>query len=256
MKHSELIKLLSDQFPLSKQLDWDDCHFYCYKKNYHKPIYNIYLMLDCEYDWVQTIDLGVHDVLIMHHPITLTKTVQFQTMFKQLRQQGVHIIFLHTNFDFAPNGMNTFALQDLAHINYTLDEYGCRVLLSETTTVQQLVKYLKTKLTIDTIWWDVSMQNTPIQSIQFLLGSGASALHAAVQSEITPFSCLVTGDMRWHDWHLAHDMGVVVLDVGHISEKIFIDIMYDFLVQKLAVVEPEHTIQIHKVFPRLKIAAI
>lgn len=223
--HWQIYKLLNRFYPLKNQAKWDCSGFLCSVKTRKNLTKRIFVMLDLEYEWFKKQEFTNNDFIIMHHPLIFDSTDIQIKMLAKLKQIGVPILMLHTNFDFDPNGMN-FEFAQIFNSFFINNEanHGCHVTLKKAMTLSEIVKLIQTKLQPMQIVYDEIYTKNKVKDIQIILGSGANELNNInfVIKNHHPIDLFITGDMKWHNWQKARDLNLAVIDCHHSTEKIFI----------------------------------
>ncbi|GAA6843356.1 GTP cyclohydrolase I [Helicobacter pylori] len=166
-------------------------------------------------------------LIITHHPLifkplkTLNDEAYPGNILKILIQKNISVISMHTNFDKTHLNKH-FASALLGFEN--LMEKGL-MLVKENAHIEfdALVKKIKSSLGVGSLACVKSSQT--IKDLAFVCGSGASML-----SSLKAQSCLVTGDVKYHDAMIAQSLGISLIDATHYySERGFALVMAEIL---------------------------
>ncbi|GAA7443365.1 GTP cyclohydrolase I [Helicobacter pylori] len=166
-------------------------------------------------------------LIITHHPLifkplkTLNNEAYPGNLLKILIQKNISVISMHTNFDKTHLNKH-FAGVLLGFDN--LKEKGL-MLVKENANIEfdALVKKIKSSLGVGLL---ACVKSSPIvKDLAFVCGSGASML-----SSLKAQSCLVTGDVKYHDAMIAQSLNISLIDATHYySERGFALIMAEIL---------------------------
>ncbi|WRC72396.1 Nif3-like dinuclear metal center hexameric protein [Helicobacter pylori] len=166
-------------------------------------------------------------LIITHHPLIFKplKTLNDETypgnILKILIQKNISVISMHTNFD------KTHLNKHFAGVLLGFDnlmEKGL-MLVKENANIEfdALVKKIKSSLGVGLL---ACVKSSPIvKDLAFVCGSGASML-----SSLKAQSCLITGDVKYHDAMIAQSLNISLIDATHYySERGFVLIMAEIL---------------------------
>ncbi|GAA7197456.1 GTP cyclohydrolase I [Helicobacter pylori] len=166
-------------------------------------------------------------LIITHHPLifkplkTLNDEAYPGNILKILIQKNISVISMHTNFDKTHLNKH-FASALLGFDN--LKEKGL-MLVKENANIEfdALVKKIKYSLGVESL---ACVKSSPIvKDLAFVCGSGASMFYS-----LKVQSCLVTGDVKYHDAMIAQSLGISLIDATHYySERGFALIMAEIL---------------------------
>ncbi|RVY31591.1 GTP cyclohydrolase I [Helicobacter pylori] len=166
-------------------------------------------------------------LIITHHPLifkplkTLNDEAYPGNILKILIQKNISVISMHTNFD------KTHLNKHFAHALLGFDgliEKGL-MLVKENANIEfdALVERIKSSLGVGQLACVKSSQM--IKDLAFVCGSGASMF-----SSLKAQSCLVTGDVKYHDAMIAQSLGISLIDATHYySERGFALIVAEIL---------------------------
>ncbi|GAA9616697.1 GTP cyclohydrolase I [Helicobacter pylori] len=166
-------------------------------------------------------------LIITHHPLifkplkTLNDEAYPGNILKILIQKDISVISMHTNFD--KTHLNKYFASVLLGFE-NLMEKGL-MLVKENANIEfdALVKKIKSSLGVGSLACVKSSQT--IKDLAFVCGSGASMF-----SSLKAQSCLVTGDVKYHDAMIAQSLGISLIDATHYySERSFALIVAEIL---------------------------
>ncbi|WP_001229770.1 Nif3-like dinuclear metal center hexameric protein [Helicobacter pylori] len=166
-------------------------------------------------------------LIITHHPLifkplkTLNDEAYPGNILKILIQKNISVISMHTNFD--KTHLNKHFAGALLGFD-DLKEKGL-MLVKENANIEfdALVKKIKSSLGVGLL---ACVKSSPIvKDLAFVCGSGASML-----SSLKVQSCLITGDVKYHDAMIAQSLNISLIDATHYySERGFALIMAEIL---------------------------
>ena len=188
------------------------------------------------------------DLIISHHPVIFSglKRITNETLhgrkLLKLMENKIAVYSIHTNADFAINGLNDFIMDKLnlngekiIYNEQKFDDYNpikrkmehvhgglARIkVLNKEMKLGDLLERIKDSLGISYVRY-VGDKNAYVHKIGLVTGGGSSFLHD-VADKIDVF---LTGDLRYHEALDALEDGKILVDVGHFeSEYLFVDMM-------------------------------
>jgi dinuclear metal center protein, YbgI/SA1388 family len=177
-----------------------------------KPVHKVAVALDATLDTLATAATGGADVLVTHHPIIFDglKSIPADEPASRAIADDIAVICAHTNFDIASGGLSdemtkVFELSDVTCggcVYRGLFDGSAEDLLAIAQKTYGNMRYF------------ISEKNkTPPLSVGVCSGGGFDYF-----SE--DFDLFVTGDVRHHQWLLARQKGVSLLDCGHYGTEI------------------------------------
>lgn len=226
--------------------DWDNVGLLV--GNGDREINKIMFCLDVTEKAVdEAVEKGV-DLIISHHPVIFSgmkritaETVHGRKIIKLLENR-IAVYSVHTNCDFALNGLNDFIFYkmeldgDVEIFNRcefdgynTVKMQGEKVRsgtvrikhLNSSMTVQELVDKIKFHLGLKYVRF-AGDKNRQVRNIGLVVGGGSSFMHD-VKEKIDVF---LTGDLRYHEALDVLEEGGILIDIGHYeSEYLFADLM-------------------------------
>lgn len=184
-------------------------------------------------------------MIITHHPLifkpmkSITNLTPKEKLIYDLIKNEIVVYNAHTNLDQAEGGVNDELAKLLGLKNSQIlkvnDEndiglygYGKIGDIDEIELLDYL-EIIKRKLTTDylTVYGDV---NRKINRVAVCGGSGSSFIYDAYKEGACTY---VTGDIKYHEAQLGHELGLTIIDAGHYhSEKIILPIIKDYLNKK------------------------
>ncbi len=209
MKLEEIYGILDSISPFALQEKWDNSGLNI--GDLHQEIESIYLALELTLD--SALSLTPNSLVITHHPLIFSPLHSLETsrypakLIQMLLAKNIALISMHTNFD--NTHLNKHFAQEILGFSDTIECGIAQSCMIEPIHIDSLALSLKQKLGLAHIRY--TQMQSDISQIYIVCGSGVSFLR-----EIrTPHSCLITGDIKYHDAMSAMCMDIGLIDVGH-----------------------------------------
>ncbi|PAF51237.1 Nif3-like dinuclear metal center hexameric protein [Helicobacter sp. 13S00477-4] len=227
-KVCEIFDLLNIISPFELQENWDNSGLNLGSQE--QEFKNIYACLEINTQIAN--DVLPQSLIITHHPLIFKSLKSFDydtypiNIAKILIEKNCSLISLHTNFD-CTHLNHYFAKNILGLKNLKQDGFALSKKVSN-LDFMCLVKNIKKTLDIPTIKYTKSSDK--IDFISVVCGAGSSFLY---QRKLPKNSCLITGDIKYHDAMIAKSLNISLIDVEHYSsEKFFAQIIETILKTK------------------------
>ncbi|PAF54152.1 Nif3-like dinuclear metal center hexameric protein [Helicobacter sp. 13S00482-2] len=228
MKVYEIYEFLNTLSPFSLQESWDNSGLNLGSKE--STVSKIYACLEISEAIAEEID--PESLVISHHPLIFKSLKNFiwdtypANIAKILIQKNCSIISMHTNFD--TTHLNPyFAKKILGFDKLTPDGIALKGMI-EPTKFASLVESVCRSLGIKNLRYTQSSEN--INSIAVICGAGSSYLYS---DSLKPDSCLITGDIKYHDAMIAKSLKISLIEIEHyLSERFFPEIIKSILKTK------------------------
>ena len=245
MKLWEIIGELHTIFNPKIAENWDNVGLLLGDENYE--IKKILVCLDITKETVEKAVKENVNLIISHHPFIFSdlKRITSETVLGRkilkLIENKIAVYSIHTNADFAINGLNDFIMDKLNLNGKTeiLDEVNfydynyikneneevkggtARIkILDEEMELEDLISRIKKGLGIEYVRY--VGENRKIRKIGLVTGGGSSFIQN-VKEHIDVF---LTGDLRYHEALDTKEEDGILIDVGHYeSEYLFADLM-------------------------------
>lgn len=235
MNAIELIKDLESRYPKSLAYDWDNVGLQVGTLN--KPLKSVLITLDVTKEVVKEAIQHKVDVIISHHPLIFKPISSIPVesprgwMIQKLIKHDISLYSMHTNYDVADGGMNDQLCHLLGIRNPALldTEVGIgRYGSISPTSMLDFIQHVKNVLQIPTIRV-IHHTSRLIETVGISGGSGS--IHIA-EAKRRGCDIYLTGDVTYHNALDAIQMGIVVFDVGHSIEKVFIPVVRDEIAKR------------------------
>ncbi|MCQ2700678.1 Nif3-like dinuclear metal center hexameric protein, partial [Helicobacter pylori] len=140
---------------------------------------------------------------------------------KILIQKNISVISMHTNFD--KTHLNKHFARTLLGFDGLMEKGLMLVKENANIEFDALVERIRSSLGVGSLACVKSSQM--IKDLAFVCGSGASMF-----SSLKAQSCLITGDVKYHDAMIAQSLGISLIDATHYySERGFALIVAEIL---------------------------
>lgn len=238
MTKSELVNLLDHLYPFSNQEDWDQCG-YDRNQDLNQRVEGILVSLDL--NKISLKDAIEHhcNAIITHHPLFKTNPehpedliinrVNYE-MFTTLNQHQILHIALHTCFDRDIHGTS---YQIAKHVPGLVNlrplpnnPYVIVADLLEPIKVNDFLVNLKSLQQFSSLRYLEQQKNITIKQIAIGAGSCSSYLNEVYLNKV---DCFLTGDVKWHGYQDAYNAGIVMIDINHDAEQVFIPTIVEHL---------------------------
>lgn len=240
MKAREIIQLMNE-WALPELIDsWDNTGFQIGDDN--KEVEKILVSLDLDSDVLEKAVEEKYDMIITHHPLifkpinSITTLNPKEKLIYTIIKNEIIVYNAHTNLDQAQGGVNDELAKLLELKNPTLlspnninetKSYGYgKIGEVEDIRLVDYIDFIKGKLSIDylTIYGDI---DRTVNRVAICGGSGAEFIYNAYKEK----ACIyITGDIKYHDAQLAHELGLTIIDAGHYhTEKIILPVIKRYL---------------------------
>lgn len=236
MTDKELYEWLDSIYPFDKQEEWDQSKIYF--DFFNKEINTIGLCLDATLNVVNKAIIDNIDILISHHPLYLdindAKKPHIKKTINLLYENQINLISCHTNFDKAKNGTNDSLLKELKLKNIkrlSKSDYAFVGELNKPENIYSLIENIKYCLNVEYVLFDKSdyriLNHLDVKRVCILGGAGSSEIETILKKD--KIDVFITGEVKWHQWELAKQKKVTILQVPHSVEKIIIKKMKELL---------------------------
>ncbi|WP_082942477.1 MULTISPECIES: Nif3-like dinuclear metal center hexameric protein [unclassified Helicobacter] len=226
---SHIYEMLDSISPFSLQEAWDNSGLNI--GNMHQEVESIHLAL--ELDMKIARDLPPRALIITHHPLIFAPLKAINTasypakLIEILLQKQCALIAMHTNFD--TTHLNAHFTREILGFANAQAQGIAQMCEIEPTPISALAMRCKNALKLEHIRYtrlDSRQKELEIHRVYVVCGSGASY----AREILTPNSCLITGDVKYHDAMCAQCVDVGFIDVEHYaSEREFAKILKSIL---------------------------
>lgn len=223
-KLKNLSLVLDNVYPFKDAEEWDNVGLAFGERN--KPIQNVLVALDLTTEvFDKAIEYNV-DAIIVHHPFLFKEGVEDdlnsnpykKDLLERIKNTGMGVIYLHTNFDKPQHGMPSCVANELGFkFKLIKNSYGFQVI--EEIKVSDIYKIFNEK--------GISIQkdnginkNKIIQKFSIIPGAGSVLDIDKHTKEGSEF--IITSDIKWSTWITAKEHRVNLAQVSHGIERSFV----------------------------------
>ncbi len=220
----ELIEIIEKTAPPELMEDWDNSGIQIMCSD--DPVERILVCLDvCEDTIEEAVEMSC-DFILSHHPVFFGSIRQLRIddnhsgMVIRLIKEGISVYSAHTTFDAAVGGNNDRLAEilNLKNVEIPEEEPVMRIgKPAEPLSLGKLCGLINEKIMKNK---GLSYGGDPeriVHTVGICTGAGASLLETAVKSGC---DVLITGDVKYHDYQNAENLGIAVIDAGHFETEI------------------------------------
>lgn len=229
MNCNEIIRVLEEQFPLSRAEEWDNPGLLAGRRD--REVSTVLVALDAVDDVIaQAVECRA-DLLVTHHPLIFGSLKRINSdsflglRLLELIEHGISCYAMHTNYDvcaMADLNAESLGLCDARVLTYTAEEEG----LGRVGTLPEPMDYDAFAAKVKEAFGlsDVRCygeSGAKVWTVAICGGSGKSLMDDVLASGADVF---VTGDIDYHTGIDAWANGLRVIDAGHYgTEHCFMD---------------------------------
>lgn len=225
VKKYELIKIIENIAPLELMESWDNTGMQISVEK--DDICRILVCLDiCD----ETIDEAAAkgcDFIVSHHPLIFSGIKSIDEgnakgrYIVKLIKNGISVYSSHTSFDTVSGGNNDYLAEliGLKSVYAPENEPIMRVgEFSESVKMSRLCGIIDKKIMKNNGLAYSGDQEKQVRRVGICTGAGASLLDTARELEC---DVLITGDVKYHDFQRADELGINLIDAGHFETEIY-----------------------------------
>ena len=209
----EIYHFLDSISPFETQEAWDNSGILVGKKN--SEIKEIFASLEVTKEIAESTPNNA--LLIAHHPLifkplkNLCADFYPNNILEILLRKNIALIAMHTNFDLSHLNVD-FVKNILGFEEFQQSGFVIKVPFGGDFT--QLLKIIKQKLPDSTP--KITKASDFIENLIIVCGAGCGAIGDEMLSKN---SCIITGDVKYHDAMKFLSLGVSAIDVGHFHSE-------------------------------------
>lgn len=219
---SEIYNIIDKIAPFEKRFEYDNVGILVGDPS--ATVTRIAVCLDITRDVVKRAIENDCDLIVSHHPVIFDKlsSVTSESVVYMLVKNGISAICAHTNLDCATGGVNdrlasALGLSDVEKIaDYKApnEPEMARIGTIKSTEPIEFAKFVKEQLDApDVRVWAGSKD---IQKVCVYGGAGHDFI---LQAKASGADAIVTSEIKHHEWLLARDLDITVIDAGHFSTE-------------------------------------
>lgn len=220
----DIYALLDSISPFSAQEKWDNSGLNI--GSMHQNVDSIVLALELDSGIANT--LAPSTLVITHHPLIFSPLMTFDSarypakLIATLLEKRCALIAMHTNFD--ATHLNEHFAKEILGFSDTQSIGIAQMCAIEPTSIADLAQKCKEKLSLSHIRY--TPYNFLVENVFIVCGAGASY----AREIYTPKSCLICGDVKYHDAMIGQCNEIGFIDVEHYtSEREFAKILQGIL---------------------------
>lgn len=245
MKAADIIKILEKWVPKKLIDSWDNTGFQIGDPK--KQVEKILVALDLDEIVLNKAITEDYQMIITHHPLIFKPLTHITTMdYKgnlifQAIKHDIVIYNAHSNLDLAEGGVNdklaeVLKIQNTIPLTISIGEisereigYG-RVGTIDRIDFKEFLDLIKKNLNAShlIVYGD---KKKYIEKVAVCGGSGSDFIGDAYKHGADIY---ITGDIKYHDAQLGHELGLTIVDAGHFNtEKIILPRIKEYLEREL-----------------------
>ena len=220
----DIYALLDSISPFSAQEKWDNSGLNI--GSMHQNVDSIVLALELDSGIANT--LAPNTLVITHHPLIFSPLMTFDSarypakLIATLLEKRCALIAMHTNFD--ATHLNEHFAKEILGFSDTQSIGIAQMCAIEPTSIADLAQKCKEKLSLSHI--RSTQYHFLVENVFIVCGAGASY----AREIYTPKSCLICGDVKYHDAMIGQCNEICFIDVEHYtSEREFAKILQGIL---------------------------
>jgi dinuclear metal center YbgI/SA1388 family protein len=223
--------------PLNLAAEWDNNGLIIGDPS--TPLKGIVVALDATDAAVDLAESTGANLMIVHHPLIFSPLNRIETarpvggLISRLIKNNIALFAMHTNLDSAPKGLNEhvaklIGLKKIAPLQ--LKEVTCRIgRTASAVDSGSFAVEVKKRLGLNSVRHYGPRRK--IEVVALCTGSGGDNLEEAADAGA---DLLVTGDVRHHHGITAENLGIPVIDAGHVgTERPMVELVTAFLKKSL-----------------------
>ncbi|NQZ66075.1 MAG: Nif3-like dinuclear metal center hexameric protein [Mycoplasmatales bacterium] len=227
IKLKKIIDKFNQLYQPSKAEEWDKIGLQYGDVN--QKIEKIIIALDLTSDvFKKAIDMRA-DLIITHHPFLWEETLEEEfekapykrLLHTRLKNTGIALFSIHTNFDQAPDGTSSQIAKGLGFTkikNIKNSKYGKKIEIN--MNLHEIENLLKEKFNITTIIKANTDSTINYNCIAIFAGSGD--VKEILQSyENDDIDLVITSDIKWSEWISYNEERIPILEISHGTETLF-----------------------------------
>jgi dinuclear metal center YbgI/SA1388 family protein len=227
---NDIEKALFELAPKDLAMDKDYVGLQAGERN--KPVKHVLLSLDVTQKVISEAVLINADLIVSHHglwDVRPTDDTDAGAAMLALCRSGAASVAMHTNIDAAQGGINDILTGKLGLTDVSVfdKKYGIGRIgrLPGGMIVRKFAEVCKNELKTCVVRFHDA--GKPVQIVAVSCGGGSMLLEDAIAAGCDTF---FTGDMKYHDFLIAQNRGINLVECGHFAtENVIIPAMAEFL---------------------------
>ena len=219
----QILSFIDQWAPFHTQLPYDNSGLLV--GDGQAAVTGITVALDITRQTVLFADEHKDNLIVSHHPVIFhpLKTIHQGSPVWELAHRGIHALCAHTNLDAASGGVSDHLAQlltlqvtgTIADPEFPAQPPTARIgKLPQALSCDQFAAFVQQTLSCGGLRY--TSIGRPIQTVAVCGGAGGDFLLPAQQAGA---DVLVTGDIRHHEWLLAQEYNMMLIDAGHFATE-------------------------------------
>lgn len=239
MKAIDIIKAMNNWASPNLIDQWDNTGFQIGDKN--KEIDKILIALDLDREIYEVAIKNDYDMIITHHPLifkslkSITSEDYKEKLIMDVIKSELVVYNAHSNLDLALGGVNdelasVLGIKNTTPLSNTFDEEGKigygRVGDIDELPLKDYLEKIKEGLNTNNLILYGSIDKK-VNKVAVCGGSGSEFIYDAYKKGADIY---ITGDIKYHDGQLGHELGLTIVDAGHYNtEKLVLPVIKRYL---------------------------
>jgi dinuclear metal center YbgI/SA1388 family protein len=201
----------------------------------YKPVRRVLVSLDVTQAVVNEAVFSARaDLIVSHHPMLYgverpTDDTDAGSVLLTLCQTGLAAIAMHTNLDAAKGGVNDVLAERIGLVDVIVfdgkEHIGRIGRLPRPASAREYAAYCKSAVKTGAVrFYDTGR---PVKAVALCSGSCGSLLEDSIRAGC---DTLVTGELKHHNFLVAQNQGINIIECGHFAtENIIVPVIADYL---------------------------
>lgn len=222
---------------------WDNTGFQIGDEN--KKVNRVLIAMDLDRELFNKAINDNYEMVITHHPLlfkplkSITSHNYKERLIMDIIKSDLVVYNAHSNLDLALGGVNdqlakVLGIKDTIPLSKTFDKEGKygygRIGTIEEILLTDYLQNIKDRLGTNNLIIHGHIDKK-VRKVAVCGGSGSEFIYDAYEKGADVY---ITGDIKYHDGQLGHELGLTIVDAGHYNtEKIVLPIIKEYLKNKL-----------------------
>ncbi|MEG1789187.1 MAG: Nif3-like dinuclear metal center hexameric protein [Oscillospiraceae bacterium] len=232
----EIADFLEELAPSSLKMDFDNVGLLVGLEN--RPVERVLVALDITEDVIDEAENVDAELIVSHHPLffaglkSVTDGDATGEKIVRLLTGGISAVCMHTNLDAAPGGVNDALAAALGlsvrGILNRAEGISRICALPEAMDFESFLSRVCAALSANGLRYHDA--GRPVSVVGICGGAGGDDLTLAAESGCDTY---VTADLKYHQFLLAKELGLNLIDAGHFcTENVIVPVLHDRLTEK------------------------
>lgn len=227
MKNKEIFKIIEDFAPISLAEEWDRENDGIQIGSAQKECTAIMVCLDLTMEVAKKAVKKGCNLILTHHPFLFNgvKTIDLEdskgALISYLIKNDITVYSAHTNLDKTEGGISYMLATKFNGAN--LKPLDCGYLFTLNTSLLDLAKVVKTSLNDNSVKY-IGKGTEKIKKVFVISGAGFSDEAYALAKQNA--DCLITGDLKQHQYIMASEDSYPIIEYSHYASEIIVEDIY------------------------------